>query len=519
MSALRLAIVGTISALLSLGIAGAAIAAEKWVLLKSGLERPNANTIVLRINPGQGFSRGLQLVAKASSISIKQLIVEYGNGQRDDLGDAKLASGERATIIERGPGDYLAVSVVTLLLDQPASQATALDIFGLQDPQSTTAAEPTKSLTAEELLKLLQNMGRGPQQPAPNNKYAEVSVHYATTRKRAADVAKYGRKIATYGAEHSKDMSFGRSIVTIPTIHKRGSIERPLIDWVIWNYNAEDPAKHFTVAATDEGQDVFLKSLREQAASGKAFRKQALLFVHGYNTSFEDALFRAAQLGHDIDFDGPIVTFSWAARSGLMNMVRYGADLAAATEAKPALAQLLNTLAREAGIDSVHIVAHSMGNAPTLEVLAEHGRTRRANSAVRDLKIRHVVLAAPDVSETQFTQHATNLRGWTKSVTLLSSTNDKAIVASRRYSDFPRAGGARCGDQAVMASQDYFLIDVSEADTSFFAFNHSTFAERRHVITDIKLLLETGRQPPHERMPVYQRKGTQNTPCWAYAKN
>lgn len=507
---------------LILSCASPLLAAERWVALKASTERRDATAMVLKLQPGQGFSRALQLTVKSGPTRIRQLVIEYGNGQRDDLGDVEFVPGQRATVLERGDGDYLAVSSITLVTDQPSTTTWTLEAFGLQ----SDAPAPTQTLTADELLKILQNKGPtapgpGPERPEASGekKFAEVSVHYATTRKRSNDIEKYGRRIATYGAQHSGGLAYGRSIVTIPTTHRRGTIERPLIDWVIWNYNAEDPARHFTVAATDEGRDLFLRGLRLQAGIAKSFKKQAMLFIHGYNTSFEDALFRAAQLGHDIGFDGPVLTFSWAARSGLLNMVRYGADREAALAAEPALGDFLNALAKEAGIDSVHIIAHSMGNAPVLSVLAEHGRRMRAQPTIGDLKIRHVVFAAPDVSEQLFGHYAKDLKGWTKSVTLLASTNDKAMVVSKQYSDQPRAGGVRCVDNSALASPDFYLIDVSQADTSFLGFNHSSFAERQHVITDLRLLLEAGRQPPHERMPVYQRRGAASNPCWWYVKN
>jgi esterase/lipase superfamily enzyme len=511
MSDLRATVLSIVVLCLSLAWTQPSFAAERWVTLKAEVEQRNAGTFIVKVQPGQGFSRSLQLISKAHSARIKQLVIDYGNGQRDDVGEVELPAGQKTIVAERGPADYLGVSSITLVLAQPTPAFLVLEVYGLQSA--------AKSLSPEELLELLQNKGPDPQETSSKKKFAEVSVHYATTRKRGPDIEKYGRKIATYSAEHSAGLALGRTIITIPTTHSRGTIERPLIDWVIWNYKAEDPTRHFTVAATDEGRDLFLRGLRSQTENAKLFKKQALLFIHGYNTSFEDAVFRAAQLGYDIGFDGPILAFSWAARSGFLNKVRYGADLAAASAARPALSEFLNMLARQSGIESVHIIAHSMGNVPTLEVLAEHGRKLQAQSSLGNLKIRHVVFAAPDVSEHLFAQYAKDLRGWTRTVTLLTSTNDKAIVASRAYSDQPRAGGARCVDRAVLASTDYFLIDVSQADTSFLGFNHSSFAERQHLITDIKLLLETGKQPPHERMPVYQRRGTPSNPCWWYLKN
>ena len=75
------------------------------------------------------------------------------------------------------------------------------------------------------------------------------------------------------------------------------------------------------LVATTELTHLAISSL---AASGKAetmqgaarelrIRREALVFVHGFNVSFENALFRAAQISYDTNFDGPVFLFSWAA--------------------------------------------------------------------------------------------------------------------------------------------------------------------------------------------------------------
>ncbi len=33
--------------------------------------------------------------------------------------------------------------------------------------------------------------------------------------------------------------------------------------------------------------------------------------MHGYNTSFDNALYRTAQIAYDLDFDGATFLYSW----------------------------------------------------------------------------------------------------------------------------------------------------------------------------------------------------------------
>ena len=52
-------------------------------------------------------------------------------------------------------------------------------------------------------------------------------------------------------------------------------------------------------------------------------RRQVLVFIHGFNNRFEDAVFRFAQVVHD--FDAPVVPvlFTWPSRGSVL---AYGYD-------------------------------------------------------------------------------------------------------------------------------------------------------------------------------------------------
>ena len=54
-----------------------------------------------------------------------------------------------------------------------------------------------------------------------------------------------------------------------------------------------------------------------------ASEREAFVFVHGFNVRFVDALKRTAQLAHDLEVQGPIVSYSWPSRGKL---TAYAAD-------------------------------------------------------------------------------------------------------------------------------------------------------------------------------------------------
>ncbi len=106
-----------------------------------------------------------------------------------------------------------------------------------------------------------------------------------------------------YGAQPS-DLSYGTCQISVPRPENRapGELNRPLSVWIL--EAPEDPEKHFVLQKVVEhaDKDAFYQSLSGQLA--KSADGTSLLFIHGYNVSFEDAIFRTAQLAVDLKFPG-----------------------------------------------------------------------------------------------------------------------------------------------------------------------------------------------------------------------
>jgi len=85
-------------------------------------------------------------------------------------------------------------------------------------------------------------------------------------------------------------------------------------------------------------------------ASGHGARKPGvLLFVHGYNVSFEDAARRTGQLAYDLGFEGPTVFFSWPSRGSVTAYTRRADRAVGHPDLKSVLSDLA-VLLRRAGI-------------------------------------------------------------------------------------------------------------------------------------------------------------------------
>ena len=104
--------------------------------------------------------------------------------------------------------------------------------------------------------------------------------------------------------------------MSIPELHEVGAIERP---WSIGSFRLpEDPRRHIVLCSIDAtGRYDFFGKLKRAVASAEAAEtaREAFVFVHGYNVSFEDAAYRTAQMAFDLEFNGPAIMFSWPSQA------------------------------------------------------------------------------------------------------------------------------------------------------------------------------------------------------------
>ena len=370
-----------------------------------------------------------------------------------------------------------------------------------------TASAPKAEKPADE-----ENARRGGPPPgaptAPEGEWDVVPVFYGTDR-----VRKDEPKRIVYGSDRAHRLELGRALITVPKAHQVPKIERPFAIRVpylqITIYEqAEDPKQHFTIRELKSlSPDEFLALVRERVGGSRTFKDQAVVFVHGYNTGFDYALYRTAQMAYDLKFDGAAFLYSWPSGG---DFAGYGYDRESATQAEPHLKKFLELVLRETGAKSVSVIAHSMGNLPLLAVLRELGPTLPP-----DVRLNEIIMAAPDVDRDVFQYLAANIRQYGRGVTLYCSANDRAMAASRRVAGgVPRAGDVPAEGPIVIAGID--TIDVTQTSTDMLALNHSSYAEKGALLNDIGLLLRTGERPPELRIPILQKVATPAGPFWRY---
>jgi esterase/lipase superfamily enzyme len=343
-----------------------------------------------------------------------------------------------------------------------------------------------------------------------------VPVLYGTDRARQGrPEGEAGKETgrAPYGAERARRLELGRALVTVPAAHRIPSIERPFamrvpyLQLVLYE-QGEDPKRHFTIKELQAlPRADFLALARERVKAGRAFKDQALVFVHGFNTAFDQALYRTAQLAYDLQFDGGAFLYSWPSAGGVAGYVR---DRESATQAEPYLEEFLTLVVEKTGARNVSVIAHSMGNLPLLNVLRDLGPSLPAG-----VRLNEIILAAPDVDRDVFANLVGAIAGYGRGVTLYCSANDRAMTAARSFAGgVPRAGDVPPDGPVILPGVD--TIDVTETGTDLLALNHSLYAERSALLNDIGLLLQTGERPPERRIPILQRMHTARGDFWRY---
>jgi esterase/lipase superfamily enzyme len=301
--------------------------------------------------------------------------------------------------------------------------------------------------------------------------------------------------------------------VTVPKAHVRPTIERPwaikipYFDITLYE-QAEDPDKHFTMKELkSQTREELLALVRERLAKSERFKDHALVFVHGYNTTFDNGIYRTAQIAYDLKFDGAPFHYSWPSGGGLSS---YTYDRESAGQSTPYMREFFDLVIKESGAKKISVIAHSMGNQPALEVLKE---IKAASPP--GVVINQIILAAPDVDRDNFENIAKEIQGLAGGITLYAASNDFALNASRRFhGGIPRAGDVPPGGPLILPGID--TIDVTAVSTDSFGLNHSGYAENNALLNDLQLLIQTGERPPEKRIPLLEKVGTPAGDYWRY---
>jgi esterase/lipase superfamily enzyme len=254
-----------------------------------------------------------------------------------------------------------------------------------------------------------------------------------------------------FDRERADEVSYASITVSIPpdAARKIGDVQWP-------TSSPGDPRQSFiTVSANDLDKHAFVDAL--SAAAKQTGHGKVLVFVHGFNNRFGEAVFRFAQIVHDSKAPAAAVLFSWPSR-GVVGLREYQDDLEDANNSRDAIEQLLDTIAASANVREVTVVCHSMGCSPTLDAL----RSKAIHTGKIGDKIKNVLLVAPDVDANVFRTQMRQMGSARPRFALFMSQDDHALKLSKAIS----GGATRLGD--VDPDQEPYKTDFQHEDVMVF---------------------------------------------------
>jgi esterase/lipase superfamily enzyme len=302
-----------------------------------------------------------------------------------------------------------------------------------------------------------------------------VPVFFGTNRLPASLAAH------AFTGEFQTAITYGVATVTVPVHHKPGELEAPA--W--WNVFADkkDQAAYFTLSSVMAlAQGEFASQLEKAAQTPKP--AELLIFLHGYNVTFEEAAMRAAQFAVDSSFDGIVVLFSWPS---LGSLLAYLGDEEHAAGSGAVLANFLYGL-EKGPWPRVHLLAHSMGNRVLLLGLAEHPRPK--------LPLGQLVFAAADVFVSDFDEKFSKLQsGGILPATSYASKVDRALKISSKLHHGPRVGLV---EECPYMADHLLAIDATNIDGGFLG--HGYWSAVPAMLTDLDELLAHGKSPQERKL-------------------
>jgi esterase/lipase superfamily enzyme len=209
-----------------------------------------------------------------------------------------------------------------------------------------------------------------------------------------------------YGSDRSRQMSFGS--VAIDVVRSGGSGE---LHVGAIRKSGEFPRTPYPMQARQDGfrRSPQAVSAHEQAVSGLQAevarrlaltqRKELVIFIHGYNNSFEDAVRSTGNLCQFLGEEFVCVVLSWPAGGSRGALLGYNVDRESGEFAVSDMRKAIRAIAETPGVRKAHLMAHSRGRDVMTSALQQLGiESHVAGTSLSSrLKVANILLFAPDM--------------------------------------------------------------------------------------------------------------------------
>jgi esterase/lipase superfamily enzyme/acyl carrier protein len=376
--------------------------------------------------------------------------------------DAVSVTESSDLLTDLGAGQYEAFEIV----------ATLCDRYGVPLPSGEM---PTTIDAIADYILGEQNMERksAPEAIDPPHKQ---TIFYATNRKRTGSK----EPVEFYGGERADApyIDYGRCEISIPANHKRGVMESPFLGL---NFFRDNKQHIILKSITPLSAESFFSTINAKVDPGseksRLGRGDLVIYIHGYNTTFENAAKRTAQIAFDYGFQGVPLMFSWPSDGKLIS---YPSDREDMTWSVTHIEQFFNDVLTRARAKRVHLIAHSMGNQGLIDALNTMALRRGGNGPPL---FENIILSAPDFDAELFQQQiAPNTITLAKRWTLYTSKKDGVLNISTSFNSSWRLG---LSPVTIVPGMD--IIDASEVEVTPWSLpeSHSYFASKQTVVDDI----------------------------------
>lgn len=291
---------------------------------------------------------------------------------------------------------------------------------------------------------------------------AQIEVYVATNRLRKN--ADFGCSDEHFGVDFDKQTNYGICMVKVGKMHEIGNIS---------NEQNKKNVENFKVAlANSTDSKKFFSEIKKTNAT-------PLVFVHGFNVRYNEAVLRSAQIAYDLKYQGPVILYTWPAgakdgmiEEALLNKT-YEQNSSNVKSSVGIFADFLENLQKNK--IKVNLIVHSMGHQLVLDAMSQIAQKKS------EVFINELFLNAPDYDAQTFKTIVPNLKKLTNHITLYCSQNDKALTVSKIFNSNDRLGACSNVEQVD-------VINVSAIDDSALGLGHGYYSSKS-ILSDMFLTL------------------------------
>lgn len=263
----------------------------------------------------------------------------------------------------------------------------------------------------------------------------------------------------------------------------------------------------FLTRITKSGRETFTSTLQD--AIYQDAMDSILLFVHGFNVKFDDALVRAAQLSNDLSRNpefsvGTPVLYSWPS-AGALSLEDYRGDRERSLDAAPQLEAFLDILTEDIDVSRINIIAHSMGNRVLTQALEDYARDYLERHDRGDELEFRILLVAADVERDIFAAANGVFDNLDANVTIYTSDTDRALHISGLVNQAKRLGDTDTNKPYIRPTQNYQTIDATAVTTQLFGIGHNYYSDNPTILWD--MMCTIGETDPQDRALEIARFG------------